>query len=91
MAACLIAFPGSVTAGVADKSTQPFSTDASNDDPLSIPPAGFVLQTLDVTDGLIARPKDWYYQSGSSSGGRTWIIAKEDPQRVLTRPDFGFS
>jgi hypothetical protein len=81
LAAGLIALPGSAIAGGTDKSAPPSSSKASNANPLSVPPAGFVLQTLDVTDGLIARPKDWYYQSGSSSGGRTWIIAKEDPAK----------
>jgi len=80
LAAGLIAFAGSAVGG-ADKSVPPVSTVAANTDPLQVPPAGFVLQTLDVIDGLIARPKDWYYQSGSTPGGRTWIIAKEDPAK----------
>lgn len=44
-----------------------------------VAPEGFVLQRLDATDGLIARPKDWHYTSHGDPAGWTWIIAKEDP------------
>jgi hypothetical protein len=54
---------------------------ASTSDPLNAPPDGFVLQPLDLTDGLIARPKDWFFGTVSSSAGWTWVIAKEDPAK----------
>jgi hypothetical protein len=41
-------------------------------------PEGFVLQHLDATDGLIARPKDWHYASHGDPAGWTWIISAED-------------
>jgi hypothetical protein len=54
---------------------------ASSNDPLVAPPDGFVLQPLVLTDGLIARPKAWFFGTASSSAGWTWIIAKEDPAK----------
>jgi hypothetical protein len=54
---------------------------ASTSDPLTAPPDGFVLQPLALTDGLIARPKDWFFGTTPSSAGWTWVIAKEDPAK----------
>jgi hypothetical protein len=42
-------------------------------------PEGFVLQRLAETDGLIARPKDWFYTSEGTRSGWLWTISKEDP------------
>lgn len=42
-------------------------------------PNAFVLQRLVETDGQIARPKDWFYTSASTSSGRIWTLSKEDP------------
>ena len=44
-------------------------------------PKGFVLQSLDPTDGLIARPKNWFYQSHGTASGWLWIISAEDPTK----------
>src|SRR5580658_3708193 len=44
-------------------------------------PDGYVLQKLDVTDGSIARPKDWYYDNHGTSSGWLWTISKEDPSK----------
>ncbi|HEY1630586.1 MAG TPA: hypothetical protein VGF56_04690 [Rhizomicrobium sp.] len=42
-------------------------------------PDGYVPQRLDVTDGAIARPKDWYYSNGGTPSGWFWLISKEPP------------
>jgi hypothetical protein len=44
-------------------------------------PDGYVLQKLDVTDGSIARPKDWYYDNHGTPSGWLWTISKEDPSK----------
>jgi hypothetical protein len=44
-------------------------------------PEGFVAQKLDVTDGWIARPKDWFYTNEGVPHGWLWTIAKEDPSK----------
>jgi hypothetical protein len=41
-------------------------------------PEGFVLQTLEPTDGQIAKPKDWYYTSEGTPSGWMWTLSKED-------------
>jgi hypothetical protein len=44
-------------------------------------PDGYVLQKLDVTNGSIARPKDWYYANHGTPSGWLWTISKEDPSK----------
>jgi hypothetical protein len=44
-------------------------------------PDGYVAQKLDVTDGWIARPKDWFYTNKGVPHGWLWTIAKEDPAK----------
>jgi hypothetical protein len=44
-------------------------------------PDGYVLQKLDVTDGSIARPNDWYYDNHGTPSGWLWTISKEDPSK----------
>ena len=44
-------------------------------------PDGFTKQSLKETDGLIARPNNWYYASESIPNGWLWTISKEDPSK----------
>lgn len=44
-------------------------------------PDGYVLQTLDPTDGKIARPRDWYYKSEGTPSGWLWTLSEEDPSK----------
>jgi len=53
----------------------------SGDDPLVKVPKGYVLQKLDATDGLIARPSDWFYGNHGTASGWVWTISKEDPKK----------
>jgi hypothetical protein len=44
-------------------------------------PAGYELQALDVTDGRIAMPKDWFYATRAVPGGFVWTFSAEDPAK----------
>jgi hypothetical protein len=44
-------------------------------------PDGFVRQKLDVTDGLIFRPKDWFFASAGTSTGWIWTLSQEDSSK----------
>jgi hypothetical protein len=44
-------------------------------------PEGYVLQHLEVTDGKIAMPKNWFYHSGGTASGWLWTFSKEDPAK----------
>lgn len=44
-------------------------------------PEGFVLQPLDPTNGMIARPKNWYYMSEGTPDGWLWTLSAEDPTK----------
>lgn len=41
-------------------------------------PPGYVLQRLDVTDGLIPRPSDWFYAHHGTPTGWVWTLTKQD-------------
>jgi hypothetical protein len=55
-------------------------TPSASSSPILVPD-GYVLQKLDVTDGAIARPKDWYYDNHGTPSGWLWTISKEDPSK----------
>lgn len=44
-------------------------------------PDGYVLQPLEPTDGVIARPKDWLYLYRPTQSGWMWTISAEDPSK----------
>ena len=44
-------------------------------------PDGYVLQRLDPTDGRIAKPKDWFYESSGTQSGWLWTLSAEDPSK----------
>lgn len=41
-------------------------------------PEGYVLQSLDLARGRIARPEGWFYTEGSGQAQVRWTISKED-------------
>jgi hypothetical protein len=45
---------------------------------LPVIPEGFEKQTLDVTYGHIAKPKDWFYTWFTTQNGIVWTISKEN-------------
>jgi hypothetical protein len=47
--------------------------------PLTVP-EGFELQTLDVTQGSILKPKDWFYKFSTDGKDILWTVSKEDPE-----------
>lgn len=44
-------------------------------------PKGYVLQRLDATDGKIAKPKNWFYNSSGTSNGWVWTFSEEDTSK----------
>ena len=44
-------------------------------------PPGFVRQKLDATDGLIFKPKDWFYTNHATPSGWLWTLSQEDSSK----------
>ncbi len=42
-------------------------------------PDGFELQTLDVTQGSVFKPKGWFYRYEGAGNSMVWTISKESP------------
>jgi len=53
-------------------------TSLAHAEPPSTVPEGFELQTLDITDGNILKPKGWFYRYFTAKSSIIWTISKED-------------